>query len=220
MWNTTLRRNEVERFVSLFISATVQSAKHTPWNETRSRRLWEPQQSYYKKRKQTAASSAVFLVIKDNDIWAIFKQILFFFLKKRCKLFWCSGYNCYCVILQLRHTFLFYFCFNLQCAVSLAANTVPRYFAFHVKLVPPRKKRQFLPDIFHMEKAWNESLCEAIGGLDLMVSASTEWKSFISAEPCSEGIFIVFRNVINILLWIYFMHFEKQRHWFKNTIQQ
>lgn len=29
-----------------------------------------------KKRKQIAASSAVFLLIKDNDIWAIFKQIL------------------------------------------------------------------------------------------------------------------------------------------------
>lgn len=66
-----------------------------------------------------------------------------------------------------------------------------RYFAFHVKLVPLRKKQQFLPSIFHMEKAWNESLCDAIRDLELMVSTSTYWKSFILTEPCSEPIFIV-----------------------------
>lgn len=60
-----------------------------------------------------------------------------------------------------------------------------------MKLVPLRKKQQFLPGIFHMEKAWNESLCDAIKGLELMVSTSTNWKSFILTEPRSEPIFIV-----------------------------
>lgn len=42
-----------------------------------------------------------------------------------------------------------------------------------------------------MEKAWNESLCDAISGLELMVSASTNWKLFILIKPRSKLIFIV-----------------------------
>lgn len=60
-----------------------------------------------------------------------------------------------------------------------------------MKLVPLRKKQQFLSDIFHMEKAWNEIHCDAIRGLELMVATFTNWKSFILTEPCSESIFIV-----------------------------
>lgn len=60
-----------------------------------------------------------------------------------------------------------------------------------MKLVPLRKKQQFLPGIFHMEKAWNESLSDAIRVPEFTVAASTNWKLFILTEPCSEPIFIV-----------------------------
>lgn len=42
-----------------------------------------------------------------------------------------------------------------------------------------------------MEKAWNESRRDAIRGLELMVSTSTNWKSFILTKPWSEPIVIV-----------------------------
>lgn len=40
----------------------------------------------------------------------------------------------------------------------------------------------FSPLHFHMEKAWKESLC-TISGLELMISTSTYWKSFILTKP-------------------------------------
>lgn len=57
-------------------------------------------------------------------------------------------------------------------------------------LVPLRNKQPFLPGIFHMEEAWNESLCDAIRRRELMLSTSTNWKSFILTEACSEAISI------------------------------